>query len=213
MPAFAKDTRILFQGDSITDGNRGRDADPNHILGHGYAFIIAAKFGSQYPERQLTFLNRGISGNKVSNLVVRWDRDTIDLKPNLLSILIGINDIGANVTVAQYEQQYDELLQETRTAFPSVRFVLCEPFALPVGRVKEHWPELQASVQSYQEVVARLGEKYYAPVVKLQKVFDDACHRAPADYWMWDGIHPTYSGHQLIADEWVRTVEQFYIAA
>lgn len=63
VPAFRKDARVLFQGDSITDGNRGRSMDPNHILGHGYAFIIAASYGAVFPERNLTFLNRGVSGN------------------------------------------------------------------------------------------------------------------------------------------------------
>src|SRR3954470_23665676 len=95
---FTPGARILFQGDSITDGNRGRSLDPNHILGHGYAFIVAAKYGSQYPKRHLTFLNRGVSGNTVADLTKRWDKDTIDLKPDVLSILIGINDLGHGIS-------------------------------------------------------------------------------------------------------------------
>src|SRR3982751_3727560 len=91
-PLFPSGARVLFQGDSITDGNRGRSEDPNHILGHGYAFIIAAKYGDVYAERNLVFINRGISGNKVSDLAKRWQKDTIDLKPDVLSILIGVND-------------------------------------------------------------------------------------------------------------------------
>lgn len=206
-PFFPQGARVLFQGDSITDGNRGRNDDSNHILGHGYVFLIAAKFGSLYPERQITFLNRGVSANKLSHIVTRWQTDTIDLKPDLLSLLSGIND--TDVSLAVYEMQYDQLLQETVAAFPHIRIVLCEPFTLPVGWIKEQWTEWRAKVQARQDVVARLGAKYNTPVVKLQGVFEDACKRAPADYWIWDGIHPTYSGHQLIADEWVRTVEQF----
>ena len=90
MPAFSDGARILFQGDSITDGNRGRNADPNHILGHGYQFLIAAHYGAELAERDLVFMNRGISGNRVSDLARRWQKDTIDLKPDLLSILIGM---------------------------------------------------------------------------------------------------------------------------
>src|SRR5436190_18411808 len=90
MAAFTPGARILFQGDSITDGNRGRSADPNHILGHGYAFIIAAKYGAAYADRNLTFLNRGVSGNKVTDLAKRWQKDTLELKPDVLSILIGV---------------------------------------------------------------------------------------------------------------------------
>jgi len=206
MPVFNKDLRILFQGDSITDGNRGRSLDPNHILGHGYAFIIAAKFGAAFPERNLTFLNRGVSGNKVTDLAARWKADTLDLKPDLLSVLIGINDAGKQVTPEAYERDYDQLLHDTQAALPSVRFVLGEPFLVPADGNPARW-EL---VKQMQAVVERLAQKYHAPVVHYQQVFDAACQRAPAKYWVWDSVHPTYSGHQLMADEWVRTVDLFY---
>ena len=95
--AFTPHARILFQGDSITDGNRGRSADPNHVLGHGYVFIIAAKYGAAFPELKLDFLNRGVSGNTVLDLEKRWQKDVLDLKPDVLSILIGVNDEGRRV--------------------------------------------------------------------------------------------------------------------
>ena len=205
-PAFRPGTRILFQGDSITDGNRGRTADPNHILGHGYVFLIAAKYGAMLPERNLVFLNRGVSGNTVSNLAERWQSDTLDLKPDILSILVGINDASKHVPVEEFEGGYDRLLALSVAANPKLRLVLCLPFTLPVGRHKDDWEEWQASVQQRRGVVSKLAAKYHALVVDFQKVFDDACRRAPADYWIWDGIHPTYSGHQLIADEWDRVV-------
>jgi lysophospholipase L1-like esterase len=216
MAVFRPGAKILFQGDSITDGNRGRTADPNHILGHGYVFIIAAKFGGEYPERNLTFINRGISGNKITDLQERWTNDTINLKPDVLSILIGVNDASSalqstnGISVGQYEAKYDQLLQDTAAALPGVKIVLCEPFILPVGKVKDRWDEWQADIQKRQAVVEKLAAKYHLPVVHFQKVFDDACKRAPASYWIWDGVHPTYSGHQLMADEWVRVVEQFW---
>jgi len=209
VPAFKENTRILFQGDSITDGNRGRSADPNHILGHGYCFIIAAKHGAEHPERKLVFMNRGISGNTVLELEKRWQKDTLDLKPDILSILIGVNDAGRGVPIEQYEQVYDKLLADAKAVNPDIRFVLCEPFYLP----KDGHSAANArdqGVKKCQEVAARLAEKYKAPLVKFQKVFDDACKRAPALYWIWDSVHPTYSGHQLMADEWVRTVREFY---
>ncbi len=207
---FQKDTRILFQGDSITDGNRGRSLDPNHILGHGYAFIIAAKYGAALADRNLTFLNRGISGNTVVDLEKRWPKDTLDLKPDVLSILIGVNDNSHNVPVDQYEQIYDKLLTDTKAANPNIRFVLCEPFTLPVGARKTNWEPWVAGIKQRQEIVARLAAKHHAALVHFQKVFDDACQRAPAEYWIWDGVHPTYSGHQLMADEWERTVRAFW---
>ena len=206
MPAFFDGARILCQGDSITDGNRGRNADPNHILGHGYQFIIAAKYGDDLANRNLTFINRGISGNKVSDLARRWPTDTIDLKPDLLSILVGVNDLNYGVPTEEYERQYDQLLADTVRALPNVRLVLGEPFGLPVGGKKNDWEHYRARLVERDEIVNRLGRKYHAPVVHYQQMFEAAARRASANHWIWDGIHPTYSGHQLMADEWVRTV-------
>ncbi|MGD0571719.1 MAG: SGNH/GDSL hydrolase family protein [Sedimentisphaerales bacterium] len=210
MPIFSPKARILFQGDSITDGNRGRNNDLNHILGHGYQFIIACKYGAELPERNLTFMNRGISGNKVSDLLSRWQTDTIDLKPDILSILIGVNDLGSGVSAEQFEQQYDQLLSNTVKALPNIKLVLCEPFGLPVGGKKAIWQTYRADLAVRQAIVVKLGEKYHAPVVHYQKMFEDAVKRVPADYWIWDGVHPTFSGHQLMADEWIRTVRDYW---
>lgn len=206
MPAFGPGTRLLFQGDSITDGNLGRNTDPNHILGHGYQFLIAAQFGESLAERHLVFLNRGISGNKVSDLARRWRTDTLDLKPDLLSILIGVNDLNAGVSAADYERGYDQLLTETRSALPSVRLVLGEPFGLPVGHFATDWDKHQADLAARRDIVHRLAAKHHAVVVPYQQAFDAATRRAPAAEWIWDGIHPTYAGHQLMANEWIRVV-------
>ena len=213
MPLFTTGARILFQGDSITDGNRGRSEDPNHILGHGYAFILAAKYGCQFPERRLTFLNRGISGNTVAALQARWREDTLAFKPDLLSVLIGVNDaygmlhqLPDRVDLPAFERFYDQLLRETMAALPGVRLVLGEPFILPVGPVGERWAEWQAEVSPRQAMVARLAAQYHAVFVPYQRAFEAACRRAPADYWIWDGVHPTYSGHQVMADAWVAAV-------
>ena len=212
IPVFGSGTRVLFQGDSITDGNRGRSEDPNHILGHGYVFIIAAKYGAAFPERNLTFLNRGVSGNKVTDLGERWQKDTLDLKPAVLSILIGVNDHSANVPLDQYEQVYDKLLSDARAANPDIRLVLGEPFSLPVGNKKADWETWSAGMKQRQEIVAKLARKHHAALVRFQRAFDTACKRAPSEHWIWDGIHPTYSGHQIMADEWVRTVREYWPA-
>jgi lysophospholipase L1-like esterase len=210
MPAFAPGATVLFQGDSITDGNRGRSNDLNHILGHGYQALIASRFGADLPERNLLFINRGISGNRVSDLLGRWQTDAIDLKPDILSILIGVNDLNSGVSAEEYERQYDQLLTDTVKALPRIRLVLCEPFGLPVGGKKDNWATYRADLATRQAIVAGLADKYHAPVVHFQRVFDDAARRAPADYWIWDGVHPTYAGHQLMADEWVRTVRDYW---
>ncbi|HEY3330615.1 MAG TPA: SGNH/GDSL hydrolase family protein [Capsulimonadaceae bacterium] len=205
---FSPGARILFQGDSITDGNRGRTLDPNHILGHGYAFIIAARHGAAFPERELTFLNRGVSGNTVVNLRERWTADTVDLEPTVLSILVGVNDAGRAASgedigsIEQFARDYDSLLADTLNALPNLTLVLCEPFLASADKTSRRWRE----VQGRQEVVASLADKHNSIFVPLQHVIDEACERAPSEYWLWDGVHPTYSGHQLIADEWEQTV-------
>lgn len=207
LPALTSGSRVLFQGDSITDGNRGRNPDPNHILGHGYQALVASRFGADFPERGVLFINRGISGHKVADLTRRWQTDTIELRPDLLSILIGINDLDGGVSVKDFETQYDALLAQTVKALPHTRLVLCEPFGLPVGPRLAKASEFRAELEARQQVVRRLAIKYHAALVPLQAVFDEACQRAPASYWIWDGIHPTYAGHQLMADAWVGVVQ------
>jgi len=205
-------TIFLFQGDSITDGNRGRNTDPNHIMGHGYAFSIASRLGADHPEKHLTFYNRGISGNKVSDLANRWQKDCLDLKPNVLSILIGINDVSYfiqtkdNALLDQYVQTYKSLLDRTKEQNPDVLFVLCLPFILSVGKIKEDWEAYQTEIQKRQEIVKQIALSYNALVVDFQTVMNKACDRAPAGYWMWDGIHPTVAGHELLTREWIKVV-------
>ncbi len=213
-PFLRTHDRILFQGDSITDGGRQRVGnDPNHVMGQDYAYLIAARLGAQFPERQLTFLNRGVSGNTVTDLTARWQRDALDLKPDVISILVGVNDAAdvvdnrtKAVTAGQFEQTYDQLIQDTLAALPNVRLVLCEPFVLPVGRVKAGWEKWSAEVTLRRQIVKKLAAKHHVPLVPFQKVFDDACRRAPAEYWIWDGVHPTCAGHQLMADAWLRAL-------
>ena len=200
LPAFGPESRILFQGDSITDGNRGRSLDPNHILGHGYAFIIAARHGAAFPERKLDFYNRGVSGNTVLNLDKRWEKDTLALKPDLLSVMIGVNDNSHGVPLEAYETTYDKILSEARAQNPKLKLVLMEPFVRHPGK------PVPEGIVARQAIVANLALKHGAALVRLQKLFDDAAAKTADDYWVWDSVHPTYRGHQLMADEWERVV-------
>lgn len=221
MPATNEEVKqqqliFLFQGDSITDGNRGRSNDPNHIMGHGYAFSIASRVGAAFPAMANVFYNRGISGNKVTDLAERWQKDALDLKPDVLSILVGINDSSSvinnrnNVTVEEYETVYRNLITKTLAVLPNCLLVLCEPFILPVGKVKDNWDAYYADIKKRQEVVARLAKEYKTVFVPLQNVFDKEHQKARAadEYWMWDGVHPTYSGHELITKEWLKQVRK-----
>jgi lysophospholipase L1-like esterase len=208
------DLNILFQGDSITDGNRTRDNDWNHIMGHGYQYIIASKLWFEQPERRFHFINRGISGNKVSDLAARWQTDTLDLKPDVLSILVGVNDANEAVkdnpkySKESYKAGYRELLDRTKQSNPNVKFVICEPFLLPVGAVKNNWQRWSAEVNVRQEVAKDLAKEFNTVFVPFQAAFNNALKSAPAAYWIWDGIHPMPGGHELMAREWLKVVKK-----
>ncbi|MDB5246994.1 MAG: hypothetical protein JWQ40_1388 [Segetibacter sp.] len=205
---------FLFQGDSITDGNRTRDNDWNHVMGHGYPYIIASRLWFDFPAKGFHFFNRGISGNKLTDLAARWQKDTLDIKPDLLSILIGVNDTAAfikgdkNFTAGEYEKGYRELLQQTKEKLPNVQLVLCEPFILRGARVNDKWNEYAAEIAQRQEIVKRLSTEHNAIFIEFQAAFDKALLKAPAEYWIWDGIHPMPAGHELMAREWIQQVRK-----
>lgn len=205
---------FLFQGDSITDGNRTRNNDWNHVMGHGFAYLIASRLWFDFPEKEFHFFNRGISGNKITDLAARWQADTLDLKPDLLNILVGVNDTETAVkgnkesTPQQFETDYRTLLEKTRQTLPDIQLVLCIPFLLPVGRVKDKWESYQEALKPRQEIVRHLAEDFNAIAIDFQQGFDDALKKAPADYWIWDGIHPMPAGHELMARIWIKEVHK-----
>ncbi|KWX79500.1 SGNH/GDSL hydrolase family protein [Paenibacillus jilunlii] len=210
MSTFSGKSKVfLFQGDSITDGNRGRDEDPNHILGHSYAYIIGGRLGNELAEQKPVFYNRGISGNRISDLYARWNEDAIYLQPDVLSILIGVNDLWRMMkgepsgVTDRFERAYRHVLEETREVLPQTKLVLCEPFILKTGAPAEAWDEWSKHMTFYQQVVRALAEEFGAVHVPLQAAFDAAASRADAAYWLWDGVHPTHAGHDLIANEWL----------
>jgi lysophospholipase L1-like esterase len=204
--------KFLFQGDSITDGNRGRSADPNHILGHGYVFSIASTLGSKLPGRNLSFINKGVSGDRVSDLINRWDNDSIAETPDVITILVGINDLLASMDqnavedIRHFEDSYRRLIAGTLERLPKTLIVLAEPFILPVGMVINNIDRWKSNIAAAQKTVMKLSREYNTIHIPFQKMFDDACSIAPAEYWIWDGIHPTYSGHGLMASLWIKTV-------
>ena len=204
---------ILFQGDSITDAGRKREqaAAPNDqpALGNGYAWLAAAELLVNRPDAGLKIYNRGISGNKVFQLAERWDTDCLDLKPNLLSILVGVNDFWHTLdgkyqgTIEVYERDYRALLDRTLKALPKVKLVICEPFVLRCGAVNDKWfPEFDG----YRAAARRVASAYRATFIPFQAMFDLAVKHAPPAQWAGDGVHPTASGASLMAHNWIRTV-------
>ncbi len=203
---------LLFQGDSITDAGRDRSrTGPNDFraLGTGYPLLLAAELRARYPVRGLQVFNRGISGNVVPDLVARWQTDTLDLAPAILSILIGVNDIwhvrdkpheGA---AAKYRSEYAELLASTKTALPGVRLIVMEPFVLRTGSVSDAWfPEFDDFRTAAKQVAKDAG----ATFVPLHQLLQDLAASSSAAYWLGDGVHPTLAGHQAIAQQWLKVV-------
>lgn len=204
---------ILFQGDSITDAGRSREtaAEPNIMstLGKGYAWMAGSHLLVDYPDAGLKVFNRGISGHKVYQLAERWDADCLDLKPNILSILIGVNDIWHKLngkydgTVETYEKDYRALLQRTKTALPDVKLVICEPFVLKCGAVNDSWfPEFDA----FRAAAKKVAAEFQAVFVPFQGAFDRAVAYAPPEHWAADGVHPSPYGAALMAHEWILAV-------
>lgn len=199
---------VLFQGDSITDAGRNRNqAAPNHpgALGTGYPLLVASAALKGHPDRGLRFYNRGISGHKVPDLQARWETDTVALKPDLLSILIGVNDYWHTLsgryagTVQDYETGYAALLQATQQALPSTRILVLEPFVLRTGAVTDAWfPAFDQRRAAAQRVAKQAGVVW----VPLQARFDELAKRTGPEYWAADGVHPTPAGHAVIAEEW-----------
>ena len=200
---------FLFQGDSITDCGRERQNEnvPNHngALGPGYVGKIGGDLLAEYPSRDLRVFNRGISGHRVVDLYARWKCDAINLKPDCISILIGVNDtwheFGSRngVELDRFEQVYRMMLQLTVDRLPEVRLVLCEPFVLPTGVVTPDW---EADIRGRQEIVARLATEFGTVRVPFQEMFDNALKEAAPKYWADDGVHPTPAGHTRMARFW-----------
>jgi lysophospholipase L1-like esterase len=203
---------ILFQGDSITDAGRKRNvlgANSAEGLGRGYAWLAAAHLLISRPDAKLKILNRGISGNKVYQLDERWQADCLDLKPDVLSILIGVNDFWHTLdgkykgTVEKYESDYHALTKRTTAKLPKVKLVICEPFVLKTGHVNDKWfPEFDG----YRAAAKRVADEAGAAFVPFQSMFDVASKIAPPALWAADGVHPTCDGAAIMASWWLTAV-------
>jgi lysophospholipase L1-like esterase len=204
---------ILFQGDSITDAGRDRrrqsSANDPRAMGIGYAFIAGSQLLAEHYNAGPKVYNRGISGDKVFQLADRWDADCIALKPDIISILVGVNDYwhifkhGYNGTVETYEKDYRALLERTLRELPEVTLVICEPFVLRCGEVDEKW---FTDFDGYRAAAKSIATDFNTIFVPFQSMFNHATGKAPAEYWASDGVHPTMAGAHLMAQAWLKAV-------
>lgn len=211
--AFSDGDVILFQGDSITDAGRNRErqwANDASSFGLGYAGLLAAEILHEAAAKDLKVYNRGISGNKVFQLADRWQEDCLDLKPSILSILIGVNDYwhtrdwDYQGTVETYERDLRSLLERTMDQLPQLKLVICQPFILTgTSAVDDSWLE---PFGQYQAACRRVADDFSATWVPFQEAFDHALDSAPASYWAHDGVHPSMAGSALMAATWLKAV-------
>jgi lysophospholipase L1-like esterase len=212
LPRLPSGTRLVFQGDSITDMNWGRnEGDRNHYLGHSYVYLIAARLGVDCAADKLEFFNRGASGNGISNLKERWQKDAVDMKPDLLSILIGVNDVNRmlqGLKAKDWEADYHAILDASRKANPGLKLVLLDPFVLASGNLAkpDEFRKWRGQIDLMLPVVGKLAKEFDAVHIKTQEVFDAACKALSPGQWIWDGIHPLPQGHELIARNWLEQV-------
>ena len=194
---------FVFQGDSITDAGRSRDNDD--YRGNGYPTLVAGDLGYKYPG-QYRFLNRGVSGDRVVDINSRIKRDIINLAPDYLSILIGINDVwheigGRNgVNNDKFFRTYCGIIEEVKTMCPGITVFILEPFVLKAAATEGAWDIFRRETLMRAESAKRVAEKYGLVFVPLQAKFDALCGSAPANYWLADGVHPTAMGHAVIAE-------------
>jgi lysophospholipase L1-like esterase len=211
---LSQDDVILFQGDSITDSHRKRDENtPNSpaALGTGYPFLAAADLLNRYPQKQLKIYDKGVSGNKVYQLAERWQADCLDLKPTILSILVGVNDFwhtlvnGYTGTIKTYRDDYKALLDRTKQQLPDVKLIIGEPYAVKgIKAVDDKW---YPAFNDYRQAAREIAESFNAVFIPYQEIYDKAQKSAPGSYWTFDGVHPTLAGARLMAEAWLQNVK------
>lgn len=200
---------ILFQGDSITDCGRGNG------LGSGYPLFVTATLNSEYPN-EYNFINKGISGNRIVDVYARIKADIINLKPDYMSILIGVNDVWHEIShqngvdADKFYKIYCMLIEEIKEALPNIKIMILEPFclrALATDNTEEQpnkWETFTTEVKKRAEKAKAVAEKYGLTFITLQDKFDAAALLAENDYWLSDGVHPTPAGHNVIKNEWIK---------
>ena len=213
--------RILFLGDSITDMDRNRNAKNSMDVGsygRGYPMFVAGGLYKKNPNKY-EVINRGISGNRVVDLYARIKCDVWNLQPDVLSILVGINDVWHEVNyqngvdLERFEKVYRMLIEDTKKALPNLKIVLCEPFVLP-GSATENTEEIPdkyerfCEIYEYAKVVKKLAEEYGLFFLPLQEKLTEKAKENGASHYLYDGVHPMVAGATLIADEWIRLFEE-----
>ena len=232
-PSSRKACSVLFIGDSVTDGGWGRSGgsmkpsgernhtDLNHIYGHSFMMLCATHYESCQPDADWQFFNRGISGNTLAHLAQRWQSDALSLKPDVVTILVGINDVyefmrakkenpDAIFDFASWEKQYRSLLDSLHGGNSNIKIMIGAPFISNDGKNGKlsNYAEYERSVIQLATITKGIARDYNAAFLPFDSMFAQLIAQQPRPgYWIWDGIHPTPAGHRRMADLWIRVFD------
>ncbi len=196
--------KILFQGDSVTDA--GRDRSNPHDMGEGYPRYASAMIQDSYPETGFEFVNLGISGNRTADLVSRLEHDFIDVQPDIVSVMIGINDVWHHYAFAYIETTDSEFEANLRLILTALRertharILLIQPVLLFGGS-----DAMKQELKRKQEIFARLAAEFADAYLPMDDVLRETHPGNPADYSA-DGVHPNADGAMLIGEAYLRAV-------
>ena len=222
---------ILFQGDSITDCGRIREESDSALtqfykklhkstaLGNGYPAKITAQLQKEFPG-SYRYINRGVSGDTILNIYARIVRDIINIKPDYMSLLIGVNDVWRGIDndygtgKERFEKVYDIVLSELREELPDMKIMIMEPFLLE-GTASVSTPErpdrydiFKKGVDEAAETARKIAEKYDCKFIEIQKHLDEVAKVKGSSYLSADGVHPSDAGHELIKNEWLKAFNE-----
>ena len=205
--------KILFFGDSITDALRNREENWQlNRFGSGYVMQIAGRLFERSPV-DYEIVNRGVSGDRVVDLYARVKKDVWNEKPDVLSILVGVNSLWHEhffqngVELERWERVYRMLIEDTKKELPNTKIILCEPFILH-GEITDLNYELFSKITEYAKVVERLAKEYGLYFLPLQDTINNAAVQYGNSLILRDGVHPTVQGAVLIAKEWLKLFEK-----
>lgn len=200
--------RILFQGDSVTDS--GRDKSKDSEIGFGYTFLVKSELGFKHPG-EYEFISRGVGGNRIVDLYARIKKDLINLKPDVVSLLIGINDVlheigdcPNGIDAGKYYNIYCLMIEEIKKELPSTKIMIMEPFFLPNIAWEGYCDFIDTETRIRAKMAKKVAEKYNIPFIPLQEGFDELCKLQPPEYWLHDGVHPTSMGYWHIKEQWIK---------
>jgi len=204
---------FLLQGDSITDAGRDDESQDNFSLGCGYALLLASDI-EKNRKGEIKFINRGKSGDRITDVYTRIKEDIINIKPDFMSILIGVNDVSheltqdCGVSPEKFNKIYNLLIEEIKEALPEIKIVILEPFVLKGSATNKLWEQFNCEVRKLAKISKQVAEQWELKFVPLQDKFDKASSDGDTRYWSVDGIHPTSAGHQIIKEELQKTIEE-----